>query len=72
MKKYCLLVLLFSLSFSCTEKKGTFEKAGEKIDEGIQKSQDKVNEGLEKTENRLHEHLDKPETKPSLHIEGHL
>lgn len=72
MKKYLILTLLaiMSVSVGC-EKKGPFEKAGEKIDNGIQKTGDKIDEGAQKVDEKIDD-IKKDDDKPHIKIEGHL
>ena len=70
MKKYLFLILLVMVSAGC-EKKGTFEKAGEKLDEGVKKTEEKIDEGAKKVEEKIDD-VKKDDDKPHIKIEGHL
>lgn len=72
MKKYLILTLLVMMSVGVgCEKKGTFEKAGEKLDEGIKKTEEKIDEGAQKVDEKIDD-IKKDDDKPHIKIEGHL
>ena len=59
MRKYSGLVFVVLLAVVACEKKGDFEKAGEKIDKGLDKAAEKTGDGLNKAGDEIEKAGDK-------------
>lgn len=54
-----IFLAIIAVSYACESKKGTAEKAGEKIDRKLEETKDKVNDDLHKAGDKIEEKLDK-------------